>query len=131
MAKKIYVGNMSYDTTESTLRELFAAHGEVVSVNVITDRDTGRPRGFAFVEMSSDTAANAAIAAIDGQSVDGRTLKVNEARPPASRGGGDRSFGGGGGGGGRGGGGGGGGRGMDRGGRGGSSDRRRSRGDDW
>jgi cold-inducible RNA-binding protein len=119
MAKKIYVGNMSYDTTESALRELFAAHGEVVSVSVITDRDTGRPRGFAFVEMASDTAANAAIAAIDGQSLDGRTLRVNEARPPASRGGGDRSYGGG-----RGG------RGTDRGGRGGG-DRRRDRGDDW
>ncbi|MBN1877161.1 MAG: RNA-binding protein [Anaerolineae bacterium] len=126
MAKKIYIGNMSYDTTESKLRELFAAHGEVVSVSVITDRDTGRPRGFAFVEMASDAAANAAIAALDGQSVDGRTLKVNEARPPAARGGGDRPYGGGGGGyGGRGG------RGGDRGGRGGGSDRRRDRGDDW
>jgi len=110
MAKKIYVGNMSYDTTESALRELFAAHGEVVSVSVVTDRDTGRPRGFAFVEMATDAAANAAIAALDGQSVDGRTLKVNEARPPASRGG-DRPYGGGGGGAGRGAGGG---RGGDR-----------------
>lgn len=119
MAKKIYVGNMSYDTTENTLRELFAAHGEVVSVSVITDRDTGRPRGFAFVEMASDAAANAAISALDGQTVDGRALKVNEARPPAARGGGDRSYGGG-----RGG------RGTDRGGRGGG-DRRRDRGDDW
>jgi cold-inducible RNA-binding protein len=108
MAKKIYVGNMSYDTTESALRELFAAHGEVVSVSVVTDRDTGRPRGFAFVEMASDAAANAAISALDGQSLDGRALKVNEARPPATRGGG-RSYGGGG-----------------RGG-----DRRRDRGDDW
>lgn len=124
MAKKIYVGNMSYDTTESALRELFAAHGEVVSVSVVTDRDTGRPRGFAFVEMASDAAASAAISALNGQSVDGRTLKVNEARPPAPRGGGDRSYGGGGYGG-RGGG-----RGGDRGGRGGS-DRRRDRGDDW
>lgn len=123
MAKKIYVGNMSYDTTENTLRELFAAHGEVVSVSVITDRETGRPRGFAFVEMASDAAANAAISALDGQSVDGRTLKVNEARPPAPRGGGERSYGGGGGRGGRG---------MDRGGRGGGDrDRRRDRGDDW
>ncbi len=122
MAKKIYIGNMSYDTTENTLRELFAAHGEVVSVSVITDRETGRPRGFAFVEMSSDAAANAAISALDGQSVDGRSLKVNEARPPAPRDGGGRSYGGGGGG--RGG------RGMDRGGRGGG-DRRRDRSDDW
>jgi len=122
MAKKIYIGNMSYDTNENTLRELFAAHGEVVSVSVITDRETGRPRGFAFVEMASDAAANAAISALDGQSVDGRTIKVNEARPPAPRGGGDRPYGGGGGG--RGG------RGTDRGGRGGG-DRRRDRGDDW
>ncbi len=123
MAKKIYIGNMSYDTTENTLRELFAAHGEVVSVSVITDRETGRPRGFAFVEMASDAAANAAISALDGQSVDGRTLKVNEARPPAPRGGGERPYGGGGGRGGRG---------MDRGGRGGGDrDRRRDRGDDW
>ncbi|MEJ5308686.1 MAG: RNA-binding protein [Anaerolineae bacterium] len=121
MAKKIYVGNMSYDTTENTLRELFATHGEVVSVSVITDRETGRPRGFAFVEMASDAAANAAISALDGRSVDGRTLKVNEARPPAPRGGGERAYGGGGGRGGRG---------MDRGGRGGG-DRRRDRGDDW
>ncbi|HOU12480.1 MAG TPA: RNA-binding protein [Anaerolineae bacterium] len=126
MAKKIYVGNMSYDTTESTLRELFAAHGEVVSVSVVTDRDTGRPRGFAFVEMATDAAANAAIAALDGQSVDGRTLKVNEARPPAPRSGGDRPYGGGGGRGGFGG------RGGDRGGdrSRGSSDRgRRDRND--
>ena len=96
MAKKIYVGNMSYDTTESALRELFAAHAAVVSVSLVTDRDTVRPRGFGFVEMATDAAANAAIAALDGQSVDGRTLKVNEARPPASRGG-DRPYGGGGG----------------------------------
>ncbi len=95
MSKKLYVGNMSYDTTEATLRELFSAHGEVVSVSVITDRDTGRPRGFAFVEMATDAGANAAIAALDGQSVDGRTLKVNEARPPESRGG-ERSYSGGG-----------------------------------
>ncbi|HQE92734.1 MAG TPA: RNA-binding protein [Anaerolineae bacterium] len=95
MVKKIYVGNMSYDTTESALRELFATHGEVVSVNVVTDRETGRPRGFAFVEMATDAAANAAIAALDGQSLDGRTLKVNEARPLAPRGE-DRFYGGGG-----------------------------------
>lgn len=131
MAKKIYVGNMSYDTTESKLREMFAAHGEVVSVSVVTDRDTGRPRGFAFVEMATDAAANAAIAALDGQAIDGRTLKVNEARPPAARGGGDRPYGGGGGG--YGAGGGRGGRsGGDRGGRGGSdrSGGRRDR-DSW
>ena len=91
MAKKIYVGNMSYDTTENALRELFAAHGEVTSVSVITDRYSGRPRGFAFVEMSSDAEATTAIAALDGQTVDGRALKVNEARPRAPREGGNRS----------------------------------------
>ncbi len=88
MGKKVYVGNMSYDTPESKLRELFSAHGEVTSVNVITDRYTGRPRGFAFVEMASDAAAQAAIDALNGQEVDGRQLKVNEARPRKERGGG-------------------------------------------
>ena len=88
--KKIYVGNMNYDTTEAALRELFAAHGEVASVNVVKDRDTGRPRGFAFVEMNSDAEATAAIAALNGQNVDGRALKVNEARPRAPREGGNR-----------------------------------------
>jgi len=87
MAKKLYIGNMSYDTTEEKLRELFGAHGEVTSVNVVTDRYTGRPRGFAFVEMSTDEAATAAIAAVNGQEVDGRQLKVAEARPPRTRGG--------------------------------------------
>ena len=88
MGKNIYVGNMSYDTTEDGLRTLFATHGEVTSVNVITDRYTGRPRGFAFVEMATEEAARAAIAALDGQDVDGRTLKVNEAKPRAPRSGG-------------------------------------------
>jgi len=88
MTKKVYIGNMSYDTTEDALRELFAAHGEVTSVNVITDRQTGRPRGFAFVEMATDEAAEAAITALNGQMVDGRSLKVAEARPrPRDRGG--------------------------------------------
>ena len=90
MAKKIYVGNMSYDTTESKLQELFAAHGEVTSVSVVTDRYTGRARGFAFVEMATNEAAQAAIEALNGQEVDGRQLKVNEARPSKPRGGGDR-----------------------------------------
>jgi RNA recognition motif-containing protein len=90
MGKNIYVGNMSYDTNQDRLRELFEAHGEVISVNIITDRDTGRPRGFGFVEMATDEAAAAAIAALDGQNVDGRELKVNEARPRKPRGGGDR-----------------------------------------
>ena len=88
MASNIYVGNLSYDTTEDRLRELFAAHGEVTTVNVVTDRYTGRPRGFAFVEMATQEAANAAIAAINGQEVDGRTLKVDQARPRRTGGGG-------------------------------------------
>ncbi|TFG64460.1 MAG: RNA-binding protein [Spirochaetales bacterium] len=84
MAKKLYVGNMSYDTTEEKLRQLFTAHGEVVSVNVIMDHDTRRPKGFGFVEMGSDKEAQAAISALNGSDVDGRQSKVNEAndRPP-------------------------------------------------
>lgn len=100
---KIYVGNCSYDTTEQELRDVFSEYGEVSSVSVITDRDTGRPRGFAFVEMSDDAAARAAIEAVNGRELGGRTLNVNEARPKTNGGGG-----GGGGRGGRGGGGGGG-----------------------
>jgi len=79
MAKKIYVGNMSYNTSEDTLRQLFAQYGEVASVNVITDRYTGRSKGFGFVEMATDDAARAAMAALNGREVDGRQLKVNEA----------------------------------------------------
>jgi RNA recognition motif-containing protein len=95
MAKKIYVGNMNYDTTEETLRQLFSAHGEVASVSVVTDRYTGRAKGFGFVEMATDEAARAAIGALNGREVDGRQLRVNEAndRPRDSRGpggGGDR-----------------------------------------
>jgi cold-inducible RNA-binding protein len=85
MSKNIYVGNLSFDTTEGRLQELFAAHGEIATVNMITDRDTGRPRGFAFVEMATDEAASAAIAALNGQEVDGRALTVNEAKPRAPR----------------------------------------------
>ena len=85
MTKKVYVGNMGFDTTEDKLRELFAAHGEVVEVSVITDRYTGRPRGFAFVEMATDGAASAAIAALNGQMVDSRELNVAEARPRKPR----------------------------------------------
>ena len=96
MGKNVYVGNMSYDTTEGTLRELFGAHGEITSVNIITDRVTGRPRGFAFVEMATEEAASAAIAALNGQDVDGRPLTVNEAKPrPPRSGGGYRGGGGG------------------------------------
>lgn len=103
---KIYVGNLSYDTNEETLQNLFAQHGTVEEVAVITDRDTGRPRGFAFVTMPNDEEGKAAIAAVNGQQVDGRTLNVNEARPKTGGagggGGGPRRSGGGGGGGGRG-----------------------------
>jgi RNA recognition motif-containing protein len=79
MAKKIYVGNMSYNTTEDGLRQVFGQYGEVVSVNVITDRITGRARGFGFVEMATEEMAQAAIAALNGTELDGRQLKVNEA----------------------------------------------------
>ena len=85
MGKNIYVGNMSYDTTEGKLQELFGAHGQVAAVNMITDRGTGRPRGFAFVEMATEEAARTAIAALNGQEVDGRALTVNEAKPREPR----------------------------------------------
>ncbi len=85
MTQKIYVGNMSYGTTESELQELFAAYGEVVSVSVVTDRYTGRPRGFAFVEMATDEAAQTAISALNGQEVGGRQLTVNKARSSKPR----------------------------------------------
>ncbi len=85
----IYVGNMSYDTTEDNLRTMFEEHGSVAEVRVITDRDTGRPKGFAFVEMASDDEARAAMEALNGKEVEGRALTVNEARPRGeSRGGG-------------------------------------------
>jgi RNA recognition motif-containing protein len=100
MAKKIYVGNLTFDATEAELRELFSAHGEVQSAQIVTDRDTGRSRGFGFVEMSD--GADAAINALNGQDFKGRNLTVNEAKPRESGGGrgGFRSGGGGGGGGG-------------------------------
>jgi len=97
----IYVGNLSFDTSDADLQAAFAAHGEVTSARVITDRDTGRSRGFGFVEMPSSDEANAALSALDGTELDGRSLKVNEARPRAERGGGGRGGYGGGGGGGR------------------------------
>ena len=84
----IYVGNLSYSSTEDAIRPLFEAHGEVTSVRLVTDRDTGRPRGFGFVEMANDEEARAAMSALDGQELDGRNLKVNEARPREDRGGG-------------------------------------------
>ncbi len=114
MGRKLYVGNLSYGTTDSDLQRLFEAHGTVQSAQVVMDRDTGRSRGFGFVEMGSDQEAQAAVQALNGKEVDGRTLTVNEARPKTEGGGGGGGRGGyGGGGGGRGGygGGGGGGRG--------------------
>ena len=84
---KIYVGNMSFDTSEDSLRNAFAEYGDVEEVAVITDRDTGRPRGFAFVTMP-DSAARAAIEAMNGKDLDGRTLNVNEARAKTERRGG-------------------------------------------
>jgi len=106
---KIYVGNLSYQSNEESLRDLFAQHGGVDEVAVITDRETGRSRGFAFVTMANDEEGKAAIEAVNGTEVEGRTLNVNEARPKTAGGGGGRGGGGGGYGGGRGGGGGGGG----------------------
>jgi hypothetical protein len=105
MGKKLYVGNLTFDTTDSDLSKLFEPHGQVSSAQVIMDRDTGRSKGFGFVEMATDQEAQAAIAALNGQQANGRPLTVNEARP--------KTAGGGGGGGGRGGYGGGG-RGGDR-----------------
>ncbi len=78
---KIYVGNMSFDTTEDQIRQAFESYGEVTSVNIITDRDTGRAKGFGFVEMSDDTEAKAAIAGLDSKELDGRAMKISEARP--------------------------------------------------
>jgi len=88
MGKKLYVGNLTYDTTDSALEQMFAPHGTVQSAQVIMDRDTGRSKGFGFVEMGSDQEAQAAIAALNGQQVGGRSLTVNEARPREDRGGG-------------------------------------------
>ena len=96
---KLYVGNMSFNTTEASLTELFSAHGNVQEVAIITDRDTGRPRGFGFVTMEDD-GARAAIEALNGNEFEGRALTVNEAKPRENRGGGGGGRGGGGGGGG-------------------------------
>jgi RNA recognition motif-containing protein len=87
MGKKLYVGNLAYGIGSSDLQRLFAAHGSVRSAEVITDRATGRSKGFGFVEMGSDQEAQAAIAALNGQQVDGRTLTFNEARPKTEGGG--------------------------------------------
>jgi RNA recognition motif-containing protein len=88
MGKKLYVGNLTYGVTDSTLEQLFAAHGTVQSAQVIMDRDTGRSKGFGFVEMGNDQEAQAAIQALNGKQVDGRSLTVNEAKPRENRGGG-------------------------------------------
>jgi RNA recognition motif-containing protein len=120
---KLYVGNLSFSTSEAELRQLFEAHGQVTSASLVMDRETGRPRGFGFVEFANDEEARAAIEAVNGKNIGGRNLTVNEARPREAGGGGGGGgrggFGGGGGGGGRrgggggyGGGGGGGGRGS-------------------
>ncbi len=121
MGKKLYVGNLSYTVDSSELEQLFAPHGTVESAQIISDRETGRSKGFGFIEMASDSDAQSAIAALNGQQHNGRALTVNEARPREERSGGFGGGSGGGGGGGRGGygGGGGGGGGRSGGGRGG------------
>ena len=112
MGKRLYVGNLSYSVTEADLRDAFAEAGSVADVKVVLDRDTGRPRGFAFVEMSTDAEATKATEVLNGRDVQGRAISVSEARERTGGGGGGR----GGGGGYGGGGGGGGGRDRDRGG---------------
>ena len=106
MAKRLYVGNLKYTVTSEQLHELFEQFGTVSSAQVLSDRDTGRSRGFGFVEMANDDEAQAAIEALDGRDHDGRRLTVNEAKPRTSGGGGGGGYRGGGGGGYRGGGGG-------------------------
>ena len=91
MAKKLYVGNLSYNITDKDLNELFAAFGEVLSAQVIQDRETGRSKGFGFVEMSNDSDAQNAISAMHEKDYDGRPLTVNEAKPRESRSGGSGS----------------------------------------
>ena len=88
MGRKLYVGNLSYDVTDSALQQMCAQYGTVESAQVIMDRDTGRSKGFGFVEMGSDQEAQAAIADLNGKEIDGRNLTVNEARPREDRGGG-------------------------------------------
>ena len=100
MGKKLYVGNMSFDTTSSQLQELFTQYGEVRSAEVVADRDTGRSKGFGFVEMSNDGDADKAISGMNGQTFDGRSLTVNEAKPRENKPRTGGGYGGGGGGGG-------------------------------
>jgi RNA recognition motif-containing protein len=85
MNTKLFVGNLSFNTTENDLQDAFAAHGTVVEANLMMDRETGRPRGFAFITMSTPEEAQAAVTALNGASLDGRALTVNEARPKADR----------------------------------------------
>ena len=85
MTNNLYVGNLSYDTTEDTLRTLFAEYGEIESVNLISDRNTGRSRGSAFVEMSTEEAAQQAMSGMNGKQVDGREIKVDKAKPRPKR----------------------------------------------
>lgn len=85
MSKNIYVGNLPFRTTEESVHDLFARYGEVQSVKLISDRETGKPRGFGFVEMDDDAAADEAIRSLDGSEFEGRSLKVNEAKPRAPR----------------------------------------------
>ncbi len=99
MGKKLYVGNLTYGVTDTILSQMFEPHGTVQSAQVIMDRDTGRSKGFGFVEMGSDAEAQAAIAALNGKEMEGRSLTVNEARPREERSGGGRGHQGGGGGG--------------------------------
>jgi RNA recognition motif-containing protein len=86
--KNIFVGNLSFGATEDSLRALFEAYGTVSRVNIVTDRDSGQPRGFGFVEMANDAEGERAIAALNGTDLDGRTLSINEARPKTERSGG-------------------------------------------
>jgi len=97
--KNIFVGNLSFNTNEDELRQIFESYGQVDRVSILTDRDTGRSRGFGFVEMASDEDGEKAITALNGSQFGGRTINVNEARPKSDRGGGGGGFGGGGGGG--------------------------------
>lgn len=97
MSKRIYVGNLPFSATQDDVKELFGQHGAVSEVHLVTDRQTGQPRGFGFVEMEDDSAADAAISALNNMDFQGRNLKVNEARPRENRGGGGGGRGGGGG----------------------------------
>jgi RNA recognition motif-containing protein len=94
--KNIFVGNLSFGATEDAVRSLFEAYGTVQRVSIVTDRDSGQPRGFGFVEMTNDGEGEKAIAALNGRDLEGRTLNINEARPKEDRGSGNRSGGGGG-----------------------------------